>query len=124
MAEQLMVTKGLSLRDAVVVDGLGDQVLSRAAFALDEHGGGFAGRHLAHKVHQLHHAGGFAHHLVVAGALAHLVAQAVALGAQTRAVDGVGQGDLQLVEIERLLDEVERAQLDGRLDVIKLRDRP
>ena len=28
---------------------------------------------------------------------------------------------MQLIEIERLLDEVERAQLDGRLDVIKLR---
>ena len=103
------------------MDGFGHQVFPGAALALNEHGGSFAHRHLAHEAHQLDHARGFPHHLVITGALAHLIAQAVALGTQARAVDGVGQGDLQLIKIQRLLDEVQGPQFDGRLDVVKLR---
>ncbi|SPE33762.1 hypothetical protein SBA2_800020 [Acidobacteriia bacterium SbA2] len=105
---------------AVVMDRLGHQVLAGAALALNQHRGGFARRYLAHEVHELEHARRFAHHLVVTGTLADLLAQAVALGAQHRAVDGVGEGNLQFVEVQRLLDEIQGAQLDRSLDIIKL----
>jgi hypothetical protein len=53
MAEQLMATKRLSLARAFVVNGFGDEVFAGAAFALNQDGGGFAGRNLADEVHQL-----------------------------------------------------------------------
>ncbi len=102
------------------MDRLRDEVLSCAAFSLNQDRGRFAGRHLAHKVHQVQHARGLADHLVVSGTLPHLFPQAIALGAQHRPVDSIGDGDLKLVEVQRLLDKIQGAQFDRRLDIVKL----
>ena len=47
--------EGLFVADAFVVDGLGDEILAGAAFALDENCGGLAGGDLLDEVHQLRH---------------------------------------------------------------------
>ena len=49
--------EGLLLARTFVVDGFGDEVLAGAAFALNQNGGGFAGRNLADEVHQFGHLG-------------------------------------------------------------------
>ena len=88
------------------MDGLGDQVLAGAALALDQDGRSLAGRDLADEVHQLGHLGRGADHLMIAGAAPHLSAQRLDFGAQPRGLKRILDGDVELVEVQRLADEV------------------
>src|SRR5208283_5740412 len=104
----------------LVVDGFGDEVFAGAAFTLNQDGGGFAGSDFADKVHELGHLGGDADHAVISGYAADFAAQGLNLGAQTGGFECVLDGDVELVEIDRLADEVVGAQLEGSFDVVEL----
>ena len=96
----------LLLARTFVVDGFGDEVLAGSAFALNQNRGGLAGRNLADEVHELGHLGRDAHHVGITGSAAHLAAQRLDFGAQTGGLKRVLDGHVQLVEIDRLADEV------------------
>src|SRR5215468_5150650 len=112
--------KWFVLANALVVDGLGDQVLASSALALNKDCRRFAGRDFPDKIHQLNHFAGYANHIVVTSATLHLSTQGLYLAAQTRGFQCVLDGDVQLFEVEWLADEIERAQLESRLNIIQL----
>ena len=113
--------EGLLLARTFVVDGFGDEVLAGAAFALNQNGGGLAGRNLAHEVHELGHLGGDADHAVITGTAAHLTAQSLDLGAQGGGLERVFDGDVKFVEIDWLAYKVVGSELERGFDVVKLR---
>ena len=62
-----------------------------------------------------------ANHVVVPGAPTDFAAQRLDLGAQAGGFQRILYRDRQLVEVERLADEVIGAQLERRFDVFQLR---
>src|ERR1019366_1169055 len=57
----------LRLADALVVQCLGDEVLTGSVLTFQQDGGGFAGRNAAHKIHHFAHGGRFGDHLAFLG---------------------------------------------------------
>ena len=110
-----------TLPRALVVNRFGYEILSGAALALNQDGGCFAGCDLADKSHQLAHFARNGDHVVVAGALANLAAQRLNFVSQARSFQRVLHGHGQLVEIQRLADEVVGSHLERGFHVIELR---
>ncbi len=88
---------------------------------LNQNGGGLAGRDLADEVHELRHLRRNAHHAVISSIAAHLAAQGLDFGAQARGLERVLDGDVELVEIDRLADKVVSAELERGFDIVELR---
>ena len=103
------------------MDRFRDQILAGAAFALDQDGGGFTGRHFLHEVHQLRHLRRDARQLRDIQCAAHFSAQRLHFGPQAGRFQRVLDGDLEFVEVERLADEIVSPQLESGFDVIELR---
>ncbi len=103
------------------MDGLGDKVLTGAAFALNQNRRGFAGCNLFDEVHQFRHLGRNAHHVAIAGSASHLASQGLDFGAQAGGFKSVLDGNVQLIEIHRLAHEVVGPELERGLDVVELR---
>ena len=102
----------------IVVDRAGDELLAGARLAADQHGR-IAPRHLLHdRQHLLQRAAG-AHDVVEVVDVLLLVAQVVHLVLEVPELDRLLDLQLHLLDLERLLDEVERAdlhRLDGGVD--------
>ncbi len=109
--------EGLVAARRVGVDGLGDEFLAGAAFALNENGGA-AGRDLRHQVEDAQHDLAFADDVgeVVALLEGALELQVLFFGA----VAGDGRADVgqELFVVPGLLDEVLSAGADGFDDVV------
>ena len=91
------------------------EFLAGTVGADDQHAG-VGGRHLRDHLANVLHRGGIADHV---GAV-HLLLERLVLGGQHHPVSGVLDRDQDAVQVQRLLDEVEGAQLDavhGGLDV-------
>ena len=102
------------------MNGLGDQVFTGSAFALNQNRRSFAGGHLAHEVHQFGHLGRDADHALVAGFAPHFTAQGLHFGAQMRCLESVLDGDVQFVEIDGLAYEVVGSELERGFHVVEL----
>ena len=113
--------EGTVLARTFVVDGLGDQVLARAALALNQDRGRLAGSDFLHEVHQFGRLRRHGDHFVIAGVPAHLAAQRLHLAAQVVGLERVLDGDVELFEVQRLADEVVGSEFQGALDVVQLR---
>ena len=109
--------EGLVFARRVGVDGLGDELLAGAAFALDEHRGA-AGRHLGDKVEDLEHDLAFAHDVGEVVALLEGALELEVLFFGAMAGDGGADVGQQLFVVPGLLDEVFRAGADGFDDVV------
>ena len=108
MAAQLTVTKGSAGALAAQVDGLGDQLLARAALARDQHPR-IGGSHFFDQAEDLLDRRRRADHLV---ALQALLEERVAFPFQPRPLQGVLQRDQDALPLDRFLQEVEGADLD------------
>ena len=76
---------------------------------------------LLDEAQQLRHLLRNADDIVVAGAAAHLAAQRFHFGAKARRLQRILDGDCELVEVQRLADEIVGAQLQRGLHVFQLR---
>ena len=76
---------------------------------------------LLDEAQQLRHLLRDADDVVIAGAAAHLAAQRLNFGAQAGGFERVLDGDRELVEVQRLADEIVGAQLQRGLHVLQLR---
>src|SRR5208282_1161194 len=97
-----------------VMNGLGHQVLARAALALNQNGAGFTGSDFVHKFHQFGDLPRYANDLVIACAAPHLSAQRF---------QRVLQRHAQLFKIDGFADEVVGAHAQRRFHVVELRVR-
>jgi hypothetical protein len=86
-------------------------------------GRGLAGSDLADEPEQFCHLRRNAYHIVVSGAPANFPTQRFDFGTQTGGFERILDRDRQLVEVERLADEVVGPQLERVLDVVQLRVR-
>ena len=109
MAAQLTSTNGAGAAPAHRVDVARHQLLAGAVLAEDEHA---AVRRRGHRdlIAQARHRQALADHRVLR---VHLGAQRQVLGLQPALAERVADDEHGLVERQRLLDEVERAHLDG-----------
>ena len=82
------------LPGALVMDRLGDQIFSSAAFALDQNRRCFAGRYLANEAHQFGHLRRGTDHLVITTSSAHFTPQRLHLGAEPGRLQRVLDRDL------------------------------
>ena len=97
---------------AVVMNGVRDELLAGAGFAGDEDRAARL-RHRLEQREQLLHRGALADDALELVPLFELLAQVGVLGAQPALLERGVDDVQQLVELERLLDEVARAALDG-----------
>ncbi len=102
------------------MDGFCDQVLASAALALYQNRRRFAGGNLADEIHELGHLRGDAHDAVIAGVAPYLAAQALDFGAQARGLEGIFDGDVKLIEVDRFADEVVGSELERGFDIVEL----
>ena len=103
--------EGLARAQAVGMDGAGDELLARAALAVDEHRGVGRGD-LEDLLPEVLDEGVVADDLV---ALLRLLLEVLAFPAEARLLEGVADADQDPLPVEGLLQEVEGPQL-GRLD--------
>ena len=116
MAAQLTSTNGPPRRRLRRVDRARDELLAGAVLAIDEHPS-VGGRGHRHLLAELRHHIALPHHRQ---APVHVGAQRAVLRLEPALTHGVADHEDGLLERERLLDEVERAELDRlhrRLDV-------
>ncbi len=114
------VLTGMNMRVAargVGVDGLGDELLAGAGFALDEHGGA-AGRNLRDGVEQAQHGLGLADDVFEVVALLERALELDDFGFGLVAGDGGADVGEQFLVVPGLLDEVFGARADGVDDVV------
>ena len=114
IAAQLILMNGPFVAPAVVVQRVGDELLARAVFALDQDVGLGIG-HRGHQIEQLAHLAAAPDDVVELVAVAELPLERDVLRFQIHALERARQHREDAVGIDGLLEEVRRAGLD-RLD--------
>ena len=95
-----------------VVDGARDELLARAGLAVDHHGR--AGRRdLSHRLEHVEHPRVRGHDALDVVVLLELFAKPFDLGRQLPILEGLLDGELELLEVERLGQVLARARLHG-----------